>query len=143
MASHREQVIVALVALLDTALPGVEVKRDAPWPDRAAAGGMVIVRDGDPGEPEFVLSPSAYTYRHEIPVEVFGPEGAEQRHTNLDALLIKIGEAIAGARSLSGLCDWLDVGAAAPDDVAASNASPIRGAILTVTAEYTTSSPLG
>lgn len=142
MASHREQVILALVALLDGRLTGVEVKRNAPWPDRSEASGMVIVRDGDPGEPERVLSPAVYTYRHEIPVEVFGPQSEEERHALLDALLVQIGEAIESDRSLSGLCEWLEVSAAAPDDVAAANANPIRAAILTVTAEYTTSNPL-
>lgn len=142
MASHREQVILALVALLDGRLTSVEVKRNAPWPDRADAGGMVIVRDGDPGEAERVLSPAVYAYRHEIPVEVFGPEGVEERHAALDTLLINIGEAIESDRGLSGLCEWLEVSPAAPDDIAASNASPIRAAILTVTAEYTTSNPL-
>jgi hypothetical protein len=143
MASRREQVIQAVLALLRTALPNAEVERDAPWPQRAPAGGLVIVRDGDPGPAEECFSPRCYTYRHEVPLEIFGPENAADRHGALDALLIAIGAAVEAAPTLGGLCDWFEVAAApAPDDVTAQNAAPSRATTLTLLAEYTTSSPL-
>ena len=76
MASRREEVVQAVLQLVRDALPNAEVERDAPWPQRAQPGGLVIVRDGDPGPAEECFSPRSYTYRHEIEVEVFGPEGA-------------------------------------------------------------------
>lgn len=142
MASHREQVMQAFVTLVRNALPAAEVQRDAPWPTRAEPGGLVIVRDGDPGAPEECFSPAAFTYRHEIELEVFGPAGTEERHEVLDAMLVDLGVAIVGDRSLGGLCQWLEAGAPAPDDVVTANGQPLRAAIVPVIAEYTTSNPL-
>lgn len=144
MASRREQVVQAVLALVRNALPNAEVERDAPWPVRPQPGGLVIVRDGEPGPAEECFSPRSYTYRHEIPLEVFGPEGAADRHENLDAMLIVIVAAVAADPTLGGLCDWFEVaGAPSPDDVATANSQPIRAATVPLMAEYTTSSPLG
>jgi len=142
MSSHREQVIVALEALLKAALPDADVERDAPWPARSRPGGLVIVRDGDPGQPEQAFSPSTFTYQHPIPIEFFGPDGAEERHALLDAMLIKAGEAIVADRSLGGLCNWLEATAPAPEDIVSSGSQPVRAAVVNVVAEYTTSNPL-
>jgi len=58
--SKREQVIEAIVALVDAALPAAKVERNAAKPERIPPGGLVIVRDSDPGEPEVILSPLTY-----------------------------------------------------------------------------------
>lgn len=142
MSSHREQVVVALVAALKAALPDAEVERDAPWPTRSSPGGLIIVRDGDPGQPEQTFSPSAFTYQHPIPVEFFSPDGAGDRHASLDAMLITAGAAIVADRSLGGLCNWLEATAPAPEDIVSSGSQPLRAAVVNVVAEYTTSNPL-
>lgn len=142
MSSHREQVIVALEALLRAALPEADVERDAPWPTRSRPGGLVIVRDGDPGQPEQTFSPSTFTYQHAIPVEFFGPDGAAERHALLDAMLIQAGAAIVADRSLGGLCNWLEAAAPAPEDIVSSGSQPLRAAVVNIVAEYTTSNPL-
>lgn len=143
MASRREQIISAVETLVRDALPFATVQRDAAWPKRAEAGGTVIIRDGDPGEPEVTLGVLSYTYTHDIPLEVFGPAGAEERHGLLDDMLATIGDALEADRSLGGLTEWLEPAAAAPDDVTVENGQPIRAAIITVTAIYSTPSPLG
>lgn len=51
MTSRREQVIEAVKALVAGALPNAEVKRNLAKPERIAPGGLVVVRDGDPGSP--------------------------------------------------------------------------------------------
>lgn len=143
MASRREEVISAVESLVRLALPFAGAQRDAPWPTRPEPGGRVIIRDGDPGEPEVTLGMLSYTYTHDIPLEVFGPAGAESRHDLLDDMLMRLGAAIEADRTLGGLTEWLEPSAAAPDDITVENGQPIRAAILTVTAIYSTPSPLG
>ena len=143
MASRREEVILAMEALVTQALSWSTVKRDAPWPTRPEPGGTVIIRDGDPGEPEVTLGVLSYTYTHDIPLEVFGATGASSRHELLDDMLTALGKAIEADRTLGGLVEWLEPSAAAPDDITVENGQPIRAAIITVTAIYSTTSPLG
>ena len=56
MPSTRETILAALTAQL-TARAGAEVRRNATLPERAPAEGLVILRDGTPGEPDVTLSP--------------------------------------------------------------------------------------
>ena len=70
MASRREEVLDAIKALVAGALPNADVKRNLDKPERVAPGGLVIIRDGDPGEPEVLLSPLTYVYEHRVPIEV-------------------------------------------------------------------------
>ena len=57
MASKRETVLAAAKTLVAAALPGVEVRRNLAKTERIPPGGLVVIRDGDPGEPEVSLSP--------------------------------------------------------------------------------------
>lgn len=40
-------------------------------PEKVPAGGLLILRDGDPGEPETILSPLSYYWQHLASLEVF------------------------------------------------------------------------
>ena len=143
MASRREQVIDALVALIDAALPAAKVERNAAKPERIPPGGLVIVRDGDPGEPEILLSPLTYLYAHRIPIEAAAREGAAQpREPALDAMLAAIGAAVAANRTLGGLCDFLEVEAPATADIDAAGAQTARWADAAIVASYGTPDPL-
>lgn len=62
MASKRETVLAAVKSLVAAALPGAEVKRNLAKAERIPPGGLVVIRDGDPGEPEVSLSPLTYLY---------------------------------------------------------------------------------
>lgn len=143
MASRREQVIEAVVALLAAAMPAAEVKRNLTKPERIPAGGLVIVRDGDPGEPEVTLSPLTYLYEHHIPVEIAVHEtGASPRERTLDAMLGAIGNAVASNRTLGGLCDFLEAEAPATADIETAGALPGRWADIAVVAHYGVTDPL-
>jgi hypothetical protein len=74
-ASKAEQVLGALKALLET-VPNAVVERNSMLPEKVPAGGLIILRDGDPGEPEQALGGfgNAY-YQHAIEIEVY-VEGA-------------------------------------------------------------------
>lgn len=143
MASKREQVLDAVAALIDAALPAAKVERNAPKPERIPPGGLVIVRDGDPGEPEILLSPLTYLYAHRIPVEVAAREsGIQSREQVLDAMLAAIGAAVAADRTLGGLCDFIEAEAPATADIEAAGALPGRWADAAIVASYGTPDPL-
>ena len=53
--TRREDVLAALQARL-LALPATTLRREV-LPERLPDGGLLILRDGEPGEPEVTLSP--------------------------------------------------------------------------------------
>ncbi|MCW5683567.1 MAG: hypothetical protein KIT85_04160 [Pseudolabrys sp.] len=143
MTSKREQVLDALKALVAAALPDADVKRNLAKPERIAPGGLAIIRDGDPGEPEVMLSPLTYIYTHRIPIEIAAYETSSQpREEVLDDLLGAIGSAVAGDRTLGGLCDFIEAEAPSTDDVETAGARAGRWADTSIVAVYGTTDPL-
>lgn len=143
MASKRETVICAVLALVES-LPGdVTVKRNEPKPQSLPPGGLAILRDGDPGEPTVDLSPTRYNFQHRIPLEVaFADQSPMTRDEAFDAFLVALGTAIAADRTLGGLCNWLDVGAPEASEADIAGASPAKWADVLIVAHYATSNPL-
>lgn len=143
MTSKREAVLAALRTLIAGALPAAEVKRNLAKAERIPPGGLVVVRDGDPGEPETTLSPLTYHFEHRTAVEIAASEAAgTPREQALDAMLGAIGAAVSADRTLGGLCDWLEAEAPSTDDAEAIGSAPVRFALLTLVASYATSDPL-
>lgn len=142
MTSKREQVLTALHAALDAGSGWAEVRRGDVLPESVTADGLIILRDGEPGEPEVTLSPLIYHYQHAAEVELFvqAPEG--QREARFDALAQIVGAAVAADRSLGGLCDWVEATAPEPADLPVTGAAPIKAAVVTVFLHYSTFDPL-
>ena len=142
MASQREQVLSALFGRLQ-AIPLATVRRNETLPQAVPAGGLVILRDGDPGEPDVTLNPQTEFYAHRAEIEAFVTQsvggGGEAA---LDALLGEIGTALAGDRSLGGLAENLTWSAPETSVLAIEGAAPILTARITVTIEYLVSDPL-
>lgn len=143
MSSTREQVLDAIKALLSTALPNADVRRNLAKPERIPPGGLVVVRDGDPGDPEVMLSPLVYVYSHRIPIELAAYETSSQSPEQvLDEMLGSIGVAVSGDRTLGGLCDFIEAQAPATDDVETAGARAGRWADAAIVAIYGTPDPL-
>jgi hypothetical protein len=143
MTSKREQVLDAVKALVAAALPNADVKRNLTKAERIPPGGLVIVRDGEPGEPEVMLSPLTYVYTHRIPIEVAAYEAASKpREKVLDEMLGAIGAAVAADRILGGRCDFIEAEAPATDDVETAGARAGRWADAAIVAVYGTTDPL-
>lgn len=142
MTSKREQVLDAIVALITAAVPEAKVERNLTKPERIPPGGLVIVRDGDPGEPEVMLSPLTYVFSHRLPIEVAARLTADPREQALDAILGRIGVEVAANRTLWGLCDFIEAEAPATADIEVSGASPGRWADVVLVATYATPDPL-
>lgn len=135
--------IDAVKALLAGALPLAEVKRNLDKPERIPASGLVIIRDGDPGEPEVLLSPLSYTYSHRIVLELAAyASDPLTREQALDAMLSSIGAAVVANRTLGGMCIFLDTEAPSSDNLETLGAASARWAEAAIVATYTTSNPL-
>jgi len=112
MPTPRETILQALLAALQT-MPGATVLRGEVLPERIPAEGLLILRDGEPGDPEVTLSPLRYHYQHRAEIEVIvqGKTPAV-RAIAFDTLVQDIGTALAADRTLGGLCDWTEAQAA-------------------------------
>jgi hypothetical protein len=141
-ASKAEQVLDALSTLLETISDAVE--RNSVLPEKIPAGGLIIVRDGDPGEPEQALGGFGSTYyQHAVEIEVYIEQGeAAARDAAFDALLQQIGTALETDPTLGGLTFGLTYGRPEPAIETIAGAPAIRTATLTVTVDYKTTAPL-
>jgi hypothetical protein len=139
MPSTREQVLSALFDRLQL-IAGGTVKRNEALPSSVPAGGLVILRDGDPGEPDVTLNPRSEFYNHRAEIEVLPVGGGGE--AVLDTLLAQIGIALAADRSLGGLAENLYLSAPETSVLAIEGAAPILTARITVTIEYLVSDPL-
>ncbi|WP_068305959.1 acyl-CoA transferase [Pararhodobacter sp. CCB-MM2] len=83
-------------------------------PERVPAEGLLILRDGEPGEPKVTLSPLRYHYQHRAEIE------AVVQGTVRDA----------ADRTLGRLCDWVE------------GAASLKAAVIPVILHYTTADPL-
>ncbi len=143
MSTPRETILQALLAALET-MPGATVLREEVLPERIPPAGLVILRDGDPGKPEVMLSPLSYYYEHKAELEVIvqGKTPAA-RAAAFDALAHNIGAVIATNRTLGGLCDWVEATAPKPVDLPVEGGEALKAAIIDITLTYTTADPLG
>ena len=75
MPTTRETILQALHALLQT--QPAPVLRGEVLPERVPAAGLLILRDGDPGEPAVTLSPLRYHYQHRAEIEAVVQTGTD------------------------------------------------------------------
>ena len=139
MPTPRETILAALYARL-ASLPAA-VLRGEVLPERVPAEGLLILRDGEPGEPEVSLSPLAYHYQHRAEVETI-VQGADLDPA-FDALCVSIGAVLAADRTLGGLCDWIEAEAPQPVDLPVEGAASLKAAVIPVVLHYSTADPLG
>jgi len=146
MSSVREAALSALFDALQSLEAGEvapRVERNSVLPEKVGAGGLVILRDGDPGEPEVTLSPPRYHFEHEARLDlVVQPVPATARTASLDTLARSVGTALAADRMLAGAVDWLEWSAPQTSDLAIDGAGAVAGALVTVTLFYVTPDPL-
>ena len=147
MPSKREQALQDLFLWLkyniSEVLPQVVVLRNESLPTKVPAEGLIIVRDGDLGEPEITLSPTRYHYQHRAEVEVLVQHGNQpERDQALDSLLQTIGQRLEENPTLTGMVDYLHIGTPEFLSETAEGAPPIKAAVVPIILEYSTTSPL-
>jgi hypothetical protein len=129
MPTSRENILQAV--------PAAGVLRGAILPERIPTGGLLILRDGDPGTPEVTLSPPQFHFEHRAEVKLI-VQGADS-DAIFDALTASMAAAISVDRTLGGLCDWL----AQPVDLPVEGAEGLKAAIVPINLTYTTTDPFG
>ena len=147
MSSKREQALSGLFLCLKEELPkavlGVEVLRNEVLPSKIPQGGVVIVRDGEAGEPEITLSPTCYHYQHHAEVEVLVQQAEQlKRDQVLDTLLQRVGQTLTLNLSLGGAVDYLHIGTPEFLSETTEGAPTIKAAVVPIILEYSTISPL-
>ncbi len=138
MRTLRETILVALHTRL-SALPATALRGDV-LPERVPIDGLLILRDGEPGDPEVTMSPLRYHYQHRAEIEAV-LQGAE-RDAAFDALCASVGAIIAADRTLGGLCDWVEAEAPRPVDLPVEGAAAFKAAVITIILHYSTGDPL-
>ncbi|MFN3553972.1 MAG: hypothetical protein ACK4UL_12755 [Novosphingobium meiothermophilum] len=142
MPTTRETILAALHARLQPV--AATALRDEVLPKRIPPAGLIILRDGQPGEPDVTLSPLRYHFQHraEVEVEVI-VQGANDRAMAFDTLIAAIGTVLATDRTLGGLCDWVEAEAPASVDLPVEGAISLKAAVVAVVLHYSTADPLG
>ena len=141
--SKAEQILEGIKASLET-IPETVVERNSVLPEKIPDGGLIILHDGDPGEPEQALGGfgNAY-YRHAVEIEVYVEEGdAAARDAAFDDLLQQIGTALEADPTLGDLAFGLTYGRPGPSIEPIAGAPAIKSATLTVTVDYEAETPL-
>jgi hypothetical protein len=137
MASAGEAALAALFAVLPTPAGGAKARNESdelPIP----AGGKLILRDGDRGEPiEEQLNPPAAIHRHAASLQILVENVDDAaRTTALDALADGVRAVLAADRTLGGAVDWAELRRGTPRDVTEPGAAPIRIEDATIVLEY-------
>ena len=139
MPTTRETILAALHARLQSL--AASVLRDEVMPERIPPAGLIILSDGQPGEPEVTLSPLTWFYEHRAELEVIIQAGTG-RDALFDALTSSVGALLAADRTLSGLCDWVEAEAPEPVDLPIEGAAALKAAVIIVVLHYASPDPL-
>lgn len=140
MPTPRETILAALHSQLQVL--DAEVLRNAVLPERVPSEGLLVLRDGESGEPEVTLSPLRYHYQHRVEIEAIVQKVAG-RDVAFDWLVASLGAVIAADRTLGGLCDWVEAEAPRPVDLPVEGAAALKAAVIPVILHYSVFDPLG
>lgn len=140
MTSKREAVLSALFARLQPL--EAKVLRGGVVPEHVPAAGLLVLRDGDPGEPEVTLSPLRYHYEHRAVIEAI-VQGGSEGHAGFDRLLRGLGAILNEDRTLGGVCDWIEVEAPEVVDLPVEGSTVFKAAEIKIALYYVTDDPLG
>ncbi len=126
-------------------VPSAKIERNTAVPEKISAGGQIVLRDGDPGEPDTALGGfGGVYYSHDVEIELYVEEGdAMARDAAFDTLVQAVGAALETDPTLGGLAFGMTYGRPEIDTEAVAGAPAIKTGTITVTVEYETASPLG
>lgn len=147
MPSIPETAIRALFAVLDTVATGSgrpQRARNTDVPQAVPPEGLIILRDGDPGDADIVLSPLTYSYDHVVDVELYATGApATSRAASLDDLILAVGVALAAAGpTLGGAVEDCRPAAPKREIIPIPGGGGIAAALVPVTLSYSIPTPL-
>lgn len=126
-------------------VPGAKIERNSAVPEKIPACGLIVLCDGDPGEPDTALGGfGGVYYSHDVEIELYLEEGdAMARDAAFDTLVQAVGTVLETDPTLGGLAFGMTYGRPEIDTEAVAGAPAIKTGTITVTVEYETASPLG
>lgn len=143
MASKSDQVLSALFTALKAGLTGVTVVRNEAVPLEIPAAGLVILRDGEPGEPEFIHSPPTWFYEHRAEAEVYVDLAtAALRDAKFDTIKTGIATVLSNNRTLGGLVDYAVGENPSPVELSHEGIPGVKAGVIFIVLPYDTSDPL-
>jgi hypothetical protein len=143
MPTQRERAIQALYTFLKTALEPMVLRRNEVLSTVIPAEGLLILRDGDAGEPEILLSPLRYLYQHRVELEVWVQQAdSSERDEQFDQLLQRLGVALDSAGTLSDAVDLLHTGSPEFSTESIEGGATVKVATIPVYLEFNTRHPL-
>ena len=140
--SKAEDILNKLQELI-TQETSAKVERNLDTPEKIPADGLIVIHDGDPGEPDITLGFSNTFYSHVIEIEIYVQEGNDaQRDTKFDLLLQQIGTALQANITLDDLAGGLIYGRPEITTQAVDGGATIKTGILLIQADYEAETPL-
>ncbi len=143
MQSQAEKILDKLKALIDAASTA-KIERNSAVPERIPPTGLVIIRDGNPGEPEYVLGGFANAYySHNIEIEIYIQEPIPaMRDAKFDQLAQTIGAVLEANPELDGLVAGLTYARPETMTQPIDGGPAIKTGVINLLAEYETQTPL-
>jgi len=141
MPTTRETILSALAHDIEAGLSAV-FYRNRQLPAKIPELGLVIMDDGEPGEPiEVTLSPLRYHYQHAVELIVV-VQSAAGREGTIDTIFAEIGAVIAADRTLGGRCDWIETGGPVPTELPLDGGETMLAASVPLILHYAVSDAL-
>ena len=142
--SKTEQILRRLKTRLET-IAGATIERNSAVPEKIPAGGLLILRDGTPGEPEQSLGGFGCAYcRQDTEIEIYVENGdTAARDAGFDTLLQEIGVVLDDDPTLGGLAFGMTFGRPEIDAQAVVGAPAIKTGTLIVAIEFEADTALG
>lgn len=142
--SKTEQILRRLKTRLET-IAGATIERNSAVPEKIPSGGLLILRDGTPGEPEQSLGGFGSAYcRQDAEIEIYVENGdTAARDAAFDILLQEVGVVLDDDPTLGGLAFGMTFGRPEIDTEAVVGAPAIKAGTLIVTIEFEADTALG
>lgn len=143
MQSQAEKILDKLKALIDAASTA-KIERNSAVPEKIPPNGLIIIRDGNPGDPEYVLGGfSNVYYSHNIEIEIYIQDGAPaQRDRKFDELMQTVGTVLENNPTLDGLVAGLTYARPDTHTQPIDGGPAIKAGVIMLMAEYETPTPL-
>lgn len=142
--SKTEQILRHLKTRLET-IAGATVERNSAVPEKIPVAGLLILRDGTPGEPEQSLGGFGSTYcRQDAAIEIYVENGNDAaRDTAFDTLLQETGVVFGDDPTLGGLAFGMTFGRPEIDTEAVVGAPAIKAGTLIAAIAFEADTALG
>lgn len=142
-----EEIVSRVHDLLSAAAAGnFSVEKNSTIPEEMKNGEqLIIVLDGEPGEPETFLGGfRTALYSHVVDIEVYAADGDSAERDILFGQLCKlVGSTLEDNRSLGGLVQGMEYGPPAPIVTSIEGSPDIKKGVIALRVEYATNTPIG